>query len=57
MDRIVEVDLAANMELDAKVCGVNGTISVYASDTDHKPVVPVWRLMNKSITLKFRAAV
>jgi NADPH:quinone reductase len=57
VDRIVEVDLAANMELDAKVCGVNGTISVYASDTDHKPVVPVWRLMNKSITLKFRAAV
>ncbi|NKQ56963.1 NADPH:quinone reductase [Amycolatopsis sp. K13G38] len=53
VDRIVEVDLAANMELDARVCAVNGTIAVYGTDSGHKPVVPVWLLMNKSVAVNF----
>ncbi|GAA5162269.1 NADPH:quinone reductase [Pseudonocardia eucalypti] len=52
-DRIVEVDLAANMEIDARCVAMNGTIAVYGTDSGHKPVVPVWRLMNASVTVHF----
>jgi NADPH:quinone reductase len=51
-DRIVEVDFAANVDVDTRACAVNGTIAVYATDSGHKPVVPTWRLMNKSVNLR-----
>lgn len=53
VDRIVEVDLAANMETDARCVAVNGAISVYGTDSGHKPEVPVWRLMNGSVSVHF----
>ncbi|WP_224391142.1 NADPH:quinone reductase [Pseudonocardia sp. ICBG1293] len=53
VDRIVEVDLAANMETDARCVAVNGAIAVYGTDSGHKPVVPVWRLMNASVSVHF----
>tara|TARA_R110002110_G_scaffold85816_4_gene223794 strand:+ start:130566 stop:131549 length:984 start_codon:yes stop_codon:yes gene_type:complete len=34
VDRVVEVDLAANLDLTAKVLGTGGTISVYATSGD-----------------------
>jgi len=52
VDRIVEVDLAANMEIDSRVCAMNATLAVYASDTNHAPRVPLWRLMNRSVNLR-----
>jgi NADPH2:quinone reductase len=52
VDRIVEVDLAANMDLDCRVGGLNSTISVYGTDTNHKPEVPLWRLLNHSVNLR-----
>ncbi len=51
-DRIVEVDAAANIDVDAKVCATNGVIAVYATDSGHSPTVPLWRLMNKSVSLR-----
>lgn len=51
-DRIVEVDAAANMDTNSRVIATNGTISVYATDSDHSPKVPMWRLMNKSVNLR-----
>lgn len=52
VDRIVEVDLAANMQLDCRVAATNGTISFYGTDSDHKPVVPLWRLLENSVLLR-----
>jgi NADPH2:quinone reductase len=53
VDRIVEVDFAANVEIDARVCATNATVAVYATDTNHKPVVPAWRFLNASVNLRF----
>jgi NADPH2:quinone reductase len=50
--RIVEVDLAANADLDGRVCAVNGTVAYYATDTDHKPVLPIWRYLSRTINLR-----
>jgi NADPH2:quinone reductase len=49
----VEVDFAANVEIDARVCATNATVAVYATDTNHKPVVPAWRFLNASVNLRY----
>ncbi|WP_354701589.1 2-haloacrylate reductase [Paraconexibacter sp. AEG42_29] len=51
VDRVAEVDLAANIDLDSRICAVGGTIAYYASDSAHKPVIPVWRLLSRTIDL------
>ena len=52
MDRIVELALGANLELDLAVCGSSTNIVDYAAEpTD--PVLPVRRCMNANVTIRF----
>lgn len=46
VDRIVEVDLAANLDLTSKVLGTDGTISVYATTGDPKNLMLRMALRN-----------
>jgi len=52
MDRIVELALGANLELDLAVCGSSTNIVDYAAEpTD--PVLPVRKCMNANVTIRF----
>ncbi len=50
--RIVEVDLAANLDLDLGVLVSGGVIMTYA-DSGTAPTLPVRRLMTGNVTLRF----
>jgi len=52
VDRIIEVDLTHNLELDRAVLVPHGVIVTYAADADD-PAIPVRALMNNNITLRF----
>jgi NADPH:quinone reductase len=52
MDRIVEVALGANLELDLSLSGPGTHIVDYAAEP-HDPVLPVRRCMNANVTLRF----
>jgi NADPH2:quinone reductase len=52
IDRIAEVDLAANLDLDLAVLSPNSQIITYAS-TAHDPVVSVRACMNANVALRF----
>ncbi len=52
MDRIVEVNLAANLELDLSLAGPATTIVTFAA-TAEDPVLPVRACMNANATLRF----
>lgn len=52
MDRIVEVALGANLELDLALSGPQTHIVSYAAEP-HDPVLPVRRCMNANLTLRF----
>jgi NADPH2:quinone reductase len=52
MDRIVEVALGANLDLDLAVCHPNTEIVTYASE-DKDPVLPTRRLMTANATLRY----
>jgi NADPH:quinone reductase len=52
MDRIVEVALGANLELDLAVSGPQTHIVDYAAEPSD-PVLPVRRFMNANVTLRF----
>jgi NADPH2:quinone reductase len=52
MDRIVELALGANLELDLAVSGPSTHIVDYAAEPSD-PVLPVRRLMNANLTLRF----
>lgn len=52
VDRVVEVNLTANLELDIEVSKPGTVIVVYAADGDD-PVIPRRRLMTAGITLEF----
>lgn len=51
VDRIVEVDLAANLPVDVDVLRENGTIASYSSTSDPEPVLPYYPLAFKGATL------
>ncbi len=51
VERIVEVDLGANLPVDIAVLTPNGAIAAYASRGDATPRVPVYELMRKNITV------
>lgn len=51
VDRVVEVDFAANLDTNVKVLKVNGVISSYASDSNPTPAVPFYELVYKCITV------
>ncbi|MEK9809569.1 MAG: NADPH:quinone reductase [Candidatus Nanopelagicales bacterium] len=52
VDRIIEVALSDNLELDLAILAPHGVIVTYAADNDD-PVIPVRRLMSDNITLRF----
>lgn len=52
VDRIVEVALGANLELDLAVAGAGTVVSVYANEPDD-PVIPVRRLMMANAAIRF----
>jgi NADPH2:quinone reductase len=52
VDRIVEVALGANIDLDLAVSGAGTEIAVYANEP-HDPVLPVRRFMSANATLRF----
>jgi len=51
VDRIVEVALGANLELDLCVLAQNGTVVTYAQ-TGPDPAIPIRRLMRRNLTLR-----
>jgi len=53
IDRVVEVSLGANLELDLAVCAPNATVVTYAADPGDDPSVPVGRLMFPNLVLRF----
>jgi NADPH2:quinone reductase len=53
VDRIVEVALGANLELDLRVSRPNAAISSYATEPGGEVTVPVRRLMSPNIVLRF----
>lgn len=52
VDRIVEVALGANLDLDLAVSGAGTEIAVYANEP-HDPVLPVRRAMTTNAVLRF----
>ncbi len=52
VDRIVEVDLGANMEFDVPVIKLRGVIASYSSTFNPEPVLPYYPLAFKGITLQ-----
>lgn len=53
VDRIVEVDFAANMTLDAAVLKPNCTVASYSSSSDPTPVLPYYAFQSKGANLRF----
>lgn len=51
-DRVVEVALGANLELDLAVAGAGTVIAVYANEPDD-PVIPTRRLMVANTTISY----
>jgi NADPH2:quinone reductase len=52
VDRVIEVDLTRNLELDLAVLVTGGTIVTYAADADD-PTIPVRLLMTRNAILRF----
>ncbi|MCW2966355.1 MAG: NADPH:quinone reductase [Solirubrobacteraceae bacterium] len=52
IDRVVEVALAANLELDTEVCAPHAVVTTYAAD-DQTPQLDVRRLMGPNLLLRF----
>lgn len=53
VDRVVEVDFGANLELDIAVLKRNGTIASYSSTSDREPVLPYYAFAGKGANLRF----
>lgn len=52
-DRIIEVDFAANIAVDATVMRRDGVIASYSSPTNAAPTVPYYQLQFKGVTIRF----
>ncbi|MBL8837769.1 MAG: NADPH:quinone reductase [Alphaproteobacteria bacterium] len=52
VDRIVEVDLGANLPIDAKIIRTNGVIASYSSTAVPEPAFPYYPLAFKGVTLR-----
>ncbi len=52
VDRVVEVALGANLELDLALCHPGTEIVTYATE-EHDPVLPTRRLMTANATIRF----
>ena len=53
VDRIIEVDFGANLELNSKILKSGGVSVMYAYTTQPQLPLPIPTLMSKNITLKF----
>ncbi|MDO9525900.1 MAG: NADPH:quinone reductase [Gemmobacter sp.] len=53
VDRIVEVDFAANMTTDAALIVPNGWIASYSCSSNPQPVVPYYAFASKGANLRF----
>ncbi|MER3432830.1 MAG: alcohol dehydrogenase [Leptolyngbya sp. ERB_1_1] len=53
IDRVIEVDFAANLETNLKILKRNGTIATYASDSQVSPQVPIYSLIYKNLTVHY----
>ncbi|MBE1485503.1 NADPH:quinone reductase [Plantactinospora soyae] len=53
VDAIVEVDAARNAEIDCRVIGANGSVAVYAGNSDSKVTLPVRSLMTPNVRWQF----
>lgn len=52
VDRIVEVDLGANVTADAEIIKANGVIASYSSTSQREPVLPYYPLALKGVMLR-----
>lgn len=52
VDRIVEVDLGANLTVDAQLIKANGHIASYSSSSVPEPVFPYYALATKGVNLR-----
>ena len=53
VDRVIEVDFGANLELSSKILKSGGVSVMYAFTNQPKLPLPIMALMQKNITLKF----
>lgn len=53
VDRIVDVNFAANVETSAKVLRHGGVVATYSAENEFRPILPFYELMSKNITLQF----
>lgn len=53
VDRIVEVDFAANLATDAAVIAPNGWIASYSCSSNPQPVLPYYAFASKGANLRF----
>lgn len=53
VDRIIEVDFAANLATDAAVIAPNGWIASYSCSSDPQPVLPYYAFASKGANLRF----
>ncbi len=52
VDRIIEVDLGANMNVDVQLIKTNGHIASYSSTSNPEPVFPYYPLAYKGVNLR-----
>ena len=53
VDRIVEVDFAANRAVDARIIRPNGVIASYSSSSDPMPALDYYAFASRGVTLRF----
>jgi len=53
VDRIIEVDFAANLATDAAVIAPNGWIATYSCSSNPQPVLPYYAFASKGANLRF----
>lgn len=51
IDRIVEVEFGANIDVDSEVIAENGTIAAYGSAREMSPALPFYPLLFKAVTI------
>ena len=51
VDRILEVEFGANVDMNAEVIGINGTIAAYGSQIEMTPTLPFRPFLFKAVTL------
>ncbi len=53
VDRVIEVDFAANLETNLRILKRNGAIATYATDSQTSPQVPIYSLIYKNLTVHY----